>query len=88
VASRATRAAAGTCRRSVPSHPALFFFQSNVMDLHGFGRTTTRGYVHKDGHTAEILDSAFDYDLDDDFYHRRFAARFTDDGGGPPRSGC
>ena len=53
----------------------------HVMDLHGFGRTTTRGYVHKDGHTAEILKSAFDYDLDDDFCHRRFAARFTDDAG-------
>jgi hypothetical protein len=37
--------------------------------------------VHKDGQTAEILDSAFNYDLDDDLYHRRLAARFTDDAG-------
>lgn len=53
----------------------------HVMDLHGYGRTHARGYVHKDGHTAEIRAAYFDYDLDDDFYHRRFAARFTDDAG-------
>jgi hypothetical protein len=53
----------------------------HVMDLHGFGRTTARGYVHKDGRTAQIVESVFDYDLDDDFYHRRFAGRFVDDAG-------
>lgn len=51
------------------------------MDLQGYGRSTVRGYVHKDSHTAEIVDSSFDYELDDDFFHRRFAARFTDDAG-------
>lgn len=53
----------------------------HVMDLHGFGRTDVRGYVHKDGHTAEIVDAEFDYELDRDFFHRRFAARLTDDAG-------
>ena len=53
----------------------------HVMDLHGWGHTWPRGDVHKDGHTAEIVQSSFDYELDDDFYHRRFAARFTDDAG-------
>jgi hypothetical protein len=53
----------------------------HVFDLHGFGRTAARGYVHKDGLTAQIMEARFDYELGDDFYHRRFAARFTDDAG-------
>ncbi|HZZ46470.1 MAG TPA: hypothetical protein VFE65_06270 [Pseudonocardia sp.] len=53
----------------------------HIMDLQGFGRSWPRGYVHKGGHTAEIVESVFDYVLDDDFYHRRFQARFTDDAG-------
>jgi len=53
----------------------------HVMDLQGFGRTTVRGYVNRDGATAEILDASFDYDLDDDFFHRRLAATFRDDAG-------
>lgn len=53
----------------------------HVMDLHGYGRTDVRGYVHKDRHTAEIVDARFDYALDDDFYHRRFVATLTDDAG-------
>lgn len=54
----------------------------HVMDLQGYGRTTVRGYVNRDGTTAEIVDAAFDYDLDDgDFFHRRLAATFQDDAG-------
>ena len=53
----------------------------HVMDLQGFGRRDVRGYVHKEGQTAEILESAFDYDLDEDFFHRRLAATFVDDAG-------
>jgi hypothetical protein len=53
----------------------------HVMDLQGFGRGHVRGYVHKDDHTAEILDARFDYDLDPDFYHRRLAAELVDDAG-------
>lgn len=53
----------------------------HVMDLQGFGRGDVRGYVHKDGVTAEIVDSSFDYDLDADFFHRRLAATFSDDAG-------
>lgn len=62
----------------------------HVMDLHGYGRTNVRGYVHKAGHTAEIVAAAFDYDLDNDFFHRRFTAKLTDDAGRettvPPRT--
>lgn len=53
----------------------------HVMDLQGYGRTAVRGYVHRDGHTAEIVDTDFDYDLDPDFFHRRLTVRFTDDAG-------
>jgi hypothetical protein len=53
----------------------------HVMDLHGFGRTTARGYVYRDGEMAEILAVDFDFDLDADFYHRRLAATLTDDAG-------
>jgi hypothetical protein len=53
----------------------------HVMDLHGYGRTSVRGYVHKAGHTAEIVAAAFDYDLDADFFHRRLDVRLTDDAG-------
>jgi hypothetical protein len=35
----------------------------------------------RDGTTAEIVGATFDYDLDADFFHRRFAARFCDDAG-------
>lgn len=53
----------------------------HVMDLQGYGRSTIRGYVHKGGQTAEVVGATFDYDLDDDFFHRRFAARLHDDAG-------
>jgi hypothetical protein len=53
----------------------------HVFDLQGYGRRAVRGYVHRDGHTAEILGADFDYELDDGFFHRRLSVRFTDDAG-------
>lgn len=53
----------------------------HVFDLQGYGRRTVRGYVFRDGHTAEIVDADFDYELDADFFHRRLTARLTDDAG-------
>lgn len=51
----------------------------HVMDLQGYGRTALRGYVARDGHTAEIVDADFDYVLDADFVHRTLTVRLTDD---------
>lgn len=54
----------------------------HVMDTQGFGHSTVRGYVHRDGVTAEITDAVFDYDLDErDFFHRRLEVTLTDDTG-------
>lgn len=54
----------------------------HVFDLQGYGRQAVRGYVHRDGHTAEILGADFDYELDpSDFFHRTLSARFDDDAG-------
>lgn len=53
----------------------------HVMDLQGYGRTSVRGYVDRDGTTAEILDAAFDYELDDELVHRHLRATFRDDAG-------
>jgi hypothetical protein len=50
----------------------------HVMDLQGLGRSDIRGYVHKNGETAEIVAAAFDYDLDADFVHRRLAVELRD----------
>lgn len=54
----------------------------HVMDVQGLGHSAVRGYVHRDGDTAEITDAVFDYDLDpDDFFHRRLVVTLTDDSG-------
>jgi hypothetical protein len=54
----------------------------HVMDVQGLGRSDVRGYVHRDGDTAQIVDAVFDYDLDDeDFFHRRLVVTLTDDSG-------
>lgn len=53
----------------------------HVMDLHGYGERWIRGYVFRDGHMAELLDTSFDYDLDDEFVHRDLTVTFTDDAG-------
>jgi hypothetical protein len=58
----------------------------HVMDLHGLGRSDVRGYVHKDGETAEIIAAAFDYDLDADFVHRRLAVELHDASGRTTRA--
>lgn len=53
----------------------------HVMDLHGYGDRWLRGYVHRDGQTAEIVDARFEYDLDDDFVHRNLVIHLDDDAG-------
>ncbi|WP_026909940.1 DUF7064 domain-containing protein [Patulibacter minatonensis] len=54
----------------------------HVMDVQGLGHTDVRGYVHRDGDTAQIVESTFDYDLDpEDFFHRRLVVTVKDDSG-------
>jgi hypothetical protein len=53
----------------------------HVMDLQTLGRGHVRGYVHRDGHMAEIVASRFAYELDAEFFHRRLSATLTDDAG-------
>lgn len=53
----------------------------HVMDLHGYGDRWIRGYVHRDGRTAEVVDARFDYELDEEFVHRDLVLRLTDDSG-------
>lgn len=53
----------------------------HVFDLHGYGRRDIRGYVFRDGHTAEILDVDFEFVLDDDFFHRTLRIHCDDDAG-------
>lgn len=54
----------------------------HVMDVQGLGQSAVRGYVHRDGDTAQIVDATFDYDLDPgDFFHRRLVVTLTDDSG-------
>jgi hypothetical protein len=53
----------------------------HVMDLQGYGDRWVRGYVHRDGQMAELVDTRFSYDLDDDFVHRNLVAHFVDDAG-------
>ena len=53
----------------------------NVMDLQAYGKTWIRGYVFKEGTTAEILDARFDYDLDGEFFHRNLRVELEDSAG-------
>jgi hypothetical protein len=53
----------------------------HVMDLHGYGRRDVRGYVHRDGLTAQITDAVFDYELPADLVHRSLRVRCTDECG-------
>lgn len=59
----------------------------HVMDVQGFGHSWVRGYVHRDGRTAEIVDATFDYDLDaEDFFHRRLVVTLEDEAGRTTRA--
>jgi len=53
----------------------------NVMDLQAYGKTWIRGYVFKEGTTAEILDARFDYNLDEGFFHRDLRVELEDSAG-------
>ena len=51
------------------------------MDLQGYGTSTIRGYVFRDGVTEEIVDGRFDYDFDEQLHHRDLRVELTDSGG-------
>lgn len=53
----------------------------HIMDLHARGQTQLRGYVHKDGETAELTAADLDYELDADFFHAPMQAVLHDTAG-------
>jgi hypothetical protein len=53
----------------------------HLMDLHAYGRSWLRGYVLREGTMAEITSVDWNYELDEDFFHRGMKATVHDDAG-------
>jgi hypothetical protein len=54
---------------------------AHAMEIQAFGKTSLRGYVHKDGVTASLLAMESDYEFDDRFMHTTIDAVLHDDAG-------